>query len=318
MTEDTILITGAAGLLGSSVVRELLRQGAKRVVASDVVGDPNNVYDGLAQVDVERCDVSSFESVLRVFDKHRPNAVYHLGAMLAPACDASPLAGIQANAMGTYYILEAARLFSVRQVLFASSIGVMNASSPEQKIIDDNCCTRPTTVYGAAKLFSENLGLTYKRLHGLDFRSLRLPALIGPYARSRGFAEWFNKSIEESVNGRPYSIFVAPRTQMDIIDVRDAARAFVQLAQAPLEQIRTVNYTVLGQSPPPSAGDLAQALNTRICGANVDFKVDDQIQQLFDHSPLHDDHIARREWGWQHQIDFEPMLDDFTAQLRAG
>src|SRR5450755_2919535 len=78
--------------------------------------------------------------------------------------------------MGTYHVLEAARMFGVRQVLFASSISVMSKSSPEQKIIDDNCCTHPSTVYGAAKLFSENLGLTYKRLHGVDFRSLRPPA----------------------------------------------------------------------------------------------------------------------------------------------
>lgn len=317
MVEETVFVTGAAGLLGSGVVRELMTHGVTRIIASDVVGDPNGLYAGLASVEVERCDVANFESVLRVLDKHRPDAVYHLGAMLAPACDASPLAGIQANAMGTYHVLEAARMFGVRQMLFASSISVMSASSPEQKIIDDNCCTHPTTVYGSAKLFSENLGLTYKRLHGVDFRSLRLPAIIGPNARARGFAEWFNKAIEESVHGRPYSIFVAPHTQMDIIDVRDAARAFVQLAHAPLDQIRTVNYTVLGQAPPPSAGDLAEAINARISGARVDFKVNDRIQQLFDLSPLRDDHIARTEWGWQHQVDFEQSLDDFMTQLRS-
>jgi nucleoside-diphosphate-sugar epimerase len=73
--------------------------------------------------------------------------------------------------MGTYHVLEAARMFGVRQVLFASSISVMSKSSPEQKIIDDNCCTHPNTVYAAAKLFSENLGLIPLQLtHSRSYR----------------------------------------------------------------------------------------------------------------------------------------------------
>ena len=314
MTESTILVTGAAGLLGAAVVRHLLSQGTERVIASDVVAESPDRYDGMARVLSERCDVSNFESVLRLFDRHRPSTVFHIGAMLAPACDASPQAGIQVNALGTYHVLEAARLFGARQVIFASSISVMSATDPEQKRIDDNCCTRPSTVYGAAKLFSENLGLAYKRLHGLDFRALRLPAIIGAGARSRGYAEWFNRAIEESIHGRPYSIFVAPRTEMDIIHVRDAARAFVQLAQAPLDRIRTVTYTVLGQSPAPTAGELAQALNTRFPGARVDFKVDERVQALFDATSSTDDHLARSEWGWQHQIGFEDLLDAFVTE----
>jgi nucleoside-diphosphate-sugar epimerase len=243
--------------------------------------------------------------------------VFHLGAMLGPACDSAPQAGIQANAMGTYHILEAARIFGARQVVFASSISVMSGSFPEQQSIDDNCPSRPTTVYGAAKLFSESLGLTYKRLHGLDFRALRLPALIGPGARSQGYAEWFNKVIEESVLGRPYSIFVAPHTQMDIIHVKDAARAFLELAAAPQEQMKTVNYIVIGPTPRPSAQELVDLVRAKIPGAKLEFNVDENIQKLVDHAlrlPL-DDRYARQEWGWRHAYDLNATLDDFRANL---
>lgn len=61
-------------------------------------------------------------------EKHRPTTIYDIGAMLGR--DADPEAGIQANALGTYYILEAARLFGVQQLILASSISVLSASNP--------------------------------------------------------------------------------------------------------------------------------------------------------------------------------------------
>src|SRR5271170_6743756 len=116
----SVLVTGGTGFLGAYVVRSLLDQGEKKVVALDLFPNERNLADVLDKVEIVRGDLGKFGNVLRLFEVHKPKSVYHIGAMLAPACDADPEAGIQTNALGTYYILEAARLFGASQVVFAS------------------------------------------------------------------------------------------------------------------------------------------------------------------------------------------------------
>lgn len=314
MTEPVQIVTGAAGLIGSSLVRHLLGQGRGRVVASDVAADPASLRDVLDRVDYVRADVGSFESVLRLFSTLRPRTVFHLGAMLGPPCEAAPQAGIQTNAVGTYHLLEAARLFGVEQVIFASSISVFGGAGAGLAVVDDDGLTRPDTVYAAAKLFSENLGLAYRRQHGLDFRSLRMPAVAGPGVGHAGFINYIGRAIEAAIDGRPYTLPVAPATRVPIVTAPDMARAFAELAAAPRESIRTVNYLVLGPKPVPSAQQLVERLQARFPAARLDFRVDPKVQQLFDALPqMFDDRRARGEWGWRPQHSLEDLIDAHVA-----
>ena len=219
---------------------------------------------------------------------------------------------------GRIYILEAARLFGVRQVIFASSVSIFDAVNAKEGVIDDYSLARPEGVYNAAKLFSENLGLFYRRKYGFDYRGLRLPAIVGPGAKTRGFAEYFNKAIEESAKGSPYTICVAPHTRMPMLHVQDVARAFVDLAQAPQQQIKTVNYLVLGPLPlqSPSAQELVDAIKIRIPAAQLDFKVDEVLQKTIDvvvGQPF-DDKYARQEWTWKPRVGIEEIVDDFIRK----
>lgn len=310
----TTLVTGGTGFIGSHLVHLLLELGVPRVIAAGRSGSGASLADVGARVEIARCDLANFTDVLRLVDKTRPQTIFHIGAMLAPACDDIPEAGIRANGLGTYHVLEASRLFNVRQVVFASSMSVLSGAAASGKPIDDDATTRPNTVYAAAKLFSENLGLCYRRLHRLDYRGLRLPNVNGPGAKTHGYLEYFNKAIEESAKGRAYSIYVAPHVRIPIMHVADAARAFVELASAPFDAIRTVNYTVLGPSPPPTAQALADAVKARFPGARLDFRVDADISGLVDAAggqPF-DDHYARSEWRWEHRYDLAQIIESFA------
>jgi threonine 3-dehydrogenase len=320
MENTAVLVTGATGFLGSHLVRLVLERSEGKVIASDISSSTNNLEDVLDRITFVRSDVGNFTSVLRLVKTHKPLTIYHTGAMLAPACDDDPQAGIQANALGTFHILEAARLFGVRQVIFASSVSIFDAVNTRDKVIDDYSLARPEGVYNAAKLFSENLGLFYRRKYGFDYRGLRLPAIVGPGAKTHGFAEYFNKAIDESVKGNPYTIYVAPHTRMPILHVQDVARAFVDLVQAPREQIKTVNYLVLGPLPlqAPSAQELVDAIRVRIPAAKLDFKVDEAFQKAFEvvvGRPF-DDKYARQEWGWKPRFGMADIVDDFIRKQK--
>lgn len=314
---DVALVTGGTGFIGSHLVRLLLEPCGEKVVLTGSTGAPGSLADLRGHVTIERSDIGLFTDVLRLVEKHRPQTIFHVGAMLGPACDDDPEAGIRANALGTYHVLEAARLFGVRQVVFASSLSVFGGASSTASVVDDDATTRPNAIYSASKLFSENLGLTYRRLYGLDFRGLRLSNVNGPGARTHGYLEYFNKAIEESVAGRPYSIYVEPHVRIPILHVADAARAFYELSQAPQASIRTVNYAVLGPRPAPTAQELVDAVKQAVPGARLDFKVNPQVSRLIDAvgGLNFDDRYARSEWGWKHAFDFPQIIDSF---LKAG
>jgi nucleoside-diphosphate-sugar epimerase len=155
--------------------------------------------------------------------------------------------------------------------------------------------------------------LCHPRLYGLDFRGLRLATVLGPGAETHGYLEYLNKAIEASVTGRPYALYVAPRSRVPIIHVEDAARALIELAAAPRERIETVNYIVLGQLDTPSTQDLVDAIYAKIPDAQLSFEVDEEFQKMLDSNIIKpfDEGYARSEWGWAGRFDLPATVESF-------
>ena len=234
--------------------------------------------------------------------------------MLSVPSDADPTAAIQTNVMGTVHVLEAARLFEVPRVLFASSIATYGQDIGDE-VIDDYTLQRPQFVYGATKLFGETLGLSYRRLYGLDFRGLRYPSIVGPGVSTPGLAQYTSWAIEKSAQGEPISIWVPPRARVPVLYYKDAARATIALGKADAERIKTINYILAGVSPVASAGELADLVRTRIPGAQIDFQVDPVFEHIDKVLKPYDDRNAQQEWGWQPSYSQEEMIDDFLLEL---
>ena len=310
------LITGGAGFIGREVVRLLLEKGENRPLVVSRDPSPKRLGDLADAVDVMRGDLGNFSHVLEAVKKARPKVIYHLGATLSVPSEADPAGAMQTNAMGTFHVLEAARLFDVAQVVFASSVGTYGTDIREDTI-HDGTIQRPQFFYGMTKVFGEHMGLFYRRKHGVDFRGIRYPSIIGPGVRSPGAVQYTSWVIESCARGQPYTIWVEPETRVPVMYIKDAALATVQLAQAPRHAITTVNYLINGVTPPPSAGELADIVRSRISGARIEFKPDGNIQQLIQESlrPL-DDQRAREEWGWEPRYDLENLVDDFLQELR--
>jgi threonine 3-dehydrogenase len=312
----SIVITGGAGFVGLAVARQLLAAGETDITVFSRNPSPARLGDIAHRVKVVAGDVGVFSHVLDLVRGARPRTIYHLGAMLSLPSDADPASAIQTNAMGTFYVLEAARLSDIPQVIFSSSVGTYGKDLPDAPI-DDRTIQRPVFFYGATKAFGEHMGLFYRRKYGLDFRGIRYPSVIGPGVSTPGAVQYTSWVIEAAAAGKPFTIWVKPETRMPIMFVDEAARATIQLAEAPRDAIRTVNYVVDGVKPTPSAGELADAVRARVPDARIEFVPDPKIQPLIEEvlRPL-DDSKAREEWGWQPTHSLDRIVDDFLKALQ--
>ncbi len=309
----TTLITGGTGFIGAEVVRILLEKAEKKPVVFDINPALNRLDDIAGQTEVVRGDLSNFSHVLNLVKAVRPSTIYHLGGMLSVPSDADPPASFRTNVIGTFYLLEAARLFEVPQVIFSSTIGTYSRDIQEE-VITDYTLQRPELFYGATKVFCEHLGLFYKRKYGLDFRGVRYPSVVGPGVKTPGVVQYTSWVIEASARGKPFTIWVTPDTKIAVIYFKDAARSVVQLAEAPAQNIKMVNYLLNGPTPNPSAAELADQVRAKVPGAQIDFKPDMAIQAILPLRPL-DDSKAREEWNWSPQYDTKRMVEDFLREL---
>ena len=304
------LITGGAGFVGLAVARQLLARGEDgiAVFSRNPKGRLGDLEDRLGAI---AGDVGNFSHVLDAVKAIRPKVIYHLGAMLSVPSDADPAAAMQTNAMGTFHVLEAARLFEVERVIFSSSIGTYGHDLPDGPI-DDTTIQRPVFLYGATKVFGEHLGLFYRRKYGLDFRGIRYPSVVGPGVSSPGAVQYTSLMIERPAQGQRFAVWVTPETRVPIMHLDEAAAATIALADAPADRIETVNYLVDGMKPTPSAGEIAEAVRARIPGAEIAFEPNPKLQKAIEGlvRPL-DDSRARAEWGWAPTHDLDRIVASF-------
>jgi threonine 3-dehydrogenase len=311
------LVIGGTGFVGAHVARLLLQKGEKDIILFDINPSTKLIDDIVKEVAIVRGDLGNFSHVLNAVKGNKPKTIYHLGGMLSVPSDADPAAAFRANAMGTYHVLEAAKLFDVPQVIFTSTIATYGLDLEEGSMVDDYSLQRPQLFYGTTKVFSELMGQFYRRKYGLDFRGVRYPSIVGPGVKTPGVVQYTSWMIEESIKGKPFTVNLLPETKTPVMYFKDAALSVIKLAQAPRENIKMVNYLIVGVKPVASAQELADIVKAKVPGAKIDFKPDTELQKLLNKllHPL-DDRIAQQEWGWQPEYNQERVVDDFITEMK--
>jgi len=296
----TKLITGGTGYIGAELAHLLVSRGEK-VVLFDVAINRARIADIESKVKVVRGDLGVYSEVLNVVNDNRITEIYHLGSLLTGVSEDNPWGSFQANVVGTYNVLEAARVLGVKQVMFTSTLGTYGIGFGE--VIDDNTLQRPITMYGCGKLYGEGLGRFYHKKFGLDFRSVRFAYMVGWNVRTPN--HWAPPMIEDAIMGRPHRcIYATPETAQSFIHVKDAALACARVLEAPVERIETMNYNVTGVPRHVSAGEMAAILKKRYRGFEVTFDKDVlpgvlEQNRMYGKVTRFDDSRARAEWGWQ-------------------
>lgn len=225
-----VVVTGGTGFIGSHLVEELIRRGARVVVIDDMSsGRPGNIAAVEDRVDLVRMDLAR--------DDPRPalagaDTVFHLaGYADIPRSVKEPRLDFEKNAMATLNVLEAVREAAPgARLLFASSAAVYGVGSDRPLREDDP--SAPAAPYGVSKLAAERYVEVYARLYGLRSASLRLFPVYGPRLRAHVVYDLMRKVRDDPKELR----IEGDGTQVrDFVHVSGAVEAFLTVAErAPL------------------------------------------------------------------------------------
>jgi UDP-glucuronate 4-epimerase len=238
----TILVTGAAGFIGSHVSQHLLARG-DRVVGLD---DLNDYYDpARKEANVNEVNESASREpftfvpgdirdrglLTSLFEKHRFDAVVHLAAMAGVRASIDrPHLYFDVNLTGTLNLLEAARIGGAGNFVFASTSSVYGATE-RIPFIEDDPCDRPLAPYAASKRAGEMLGFTYHHLHRMNFTALRFFTVYGP----RGRPDMMAYKVADNITvGREVPIYNGGQMHRDWTFVGDIVQGVVAAADRPL------------------------------------------------------------------------------------
>jgi nucleoside-diphosphate-sugar epimerase len=290
----TSLITGGNGIIGSELAHLLVEAGEEVVLFSRNL-PTKRIKDIHHKVKCIQGDLGIASHIFDAVKSNKITEIYHMGAMLTFASEADPHGSFQTNMIGTINVMEAARLFGVEKIMFASSIATFGLEAGET--ITDTTIQRPVFFYGIGKLFGEGLGRYYRNKYGLDSRCIRYPAVIGPGVKTPG--HWIPPMIEDAMLDRPHESPVSEDATSWIISLKDAAKAAFMLLKASREEIKMVNYNVTGCTPAIKAKEIAAVIRRYKPEAVIRFKHDSNNPQLFKgYKGNYDDSCARKEWGW--------------------
>ena len=307
------LITGGLGFIGYHLTNLLLDQG-EEVIIFDVAASSPLFRDIQDRVTLNRGDVSNWSQVLDAVRSSEADCIVHAGAMLPPGSEQNPQAAYSINMNGTYNVLEAARMFDVKSVMFISTLATYGRDVPA--VVPNDAAQHPVNMYGVTKVCGERLGEYYHRRFGVNFRGVRLTPILGMGRRDSAQSAYIYKSGQEAAVGRPYSIYVEPDTGIALLYVKDAAWGLYDLKQAHEDKLSTRIYNLYGVTA--TGQGIRDAILKAVPDARIDFQPDAQQTQLVHNLPEKlDDTMARSDWGWAPRYSLDEAMADFVNDIRS-
>lgn len=238
MSNQAILVTGAAGFIGFHVVRRLLAEG-RDVVGLDNLNsyyDPTlkqarlNILRENPRFDFVQADLADRSSMGRLFEKNRFTVVIHLAAQAGVRYSLeNPHAYVDANLEGFVNVLEGCRHHDCKHLLFASSSSVYGANTKLPFSVQDNV-DHPISLYAASKKANELMAHAYSHLYRIPATGLRFFTVYGPWGRPDMAMFIFAKAILE---GTPIKLFNHGNMRRDFTYIDDVAAAVVRLMDRP-------------------------------------------------------------------------------------
>ncbi|MBQ9019161.1 MAG: GDP-mannose 4,6-dehydratase [Bacilli bacterium] len=280
----TILVTGAAGFIGSNLAERLCKEFKDiQVIGFDSVND----YYDVKLKEYRLNKLSTFENfkfvkgnladkelVSRIFEEYKPSVVVNLAAQAGVRYSIeNPDAYIEANLIGFYNILEACRHNPVEHLVYASSSSVYGGNTKVPFSTDDKV-DNPVSLYAATKKSNELMAHAYSKIYNIPSTGLRFFTVYGPAGRpDMAYFGFTNKLIK----GETIKIFNYGNCKRDFTYVDDIVEGILRVMQGAPEQktgedglpIPPYNVYNIGNSNPENLLDFVKILQEELVRAKV-------------------------------------------------
>jgi len=298
----TILVTGAAGFIGSALCHRLLSPGHRVVGYDDLSrGRRECLPQGVTLVEGDIRDRARFDETLSAI---RPDCVIHLAAMhFIPDCIARPHDTLDVNVEGTRRVLERCRGSAVRSFIFASSAAVY--APTEGACVEDTTPLRPMEIYGESKVAAEQLVRAFHEDTGIATSIVRVFNAVGRHETNPHVIPHIFESLRTSdviALGN-----IAPRR--DYIDTRDVAEALLSV----LDRSNGLRVLNVGTGRACSVGDIVESLRRILARPIVVVQEPSRVRETERMLLVADIKKIRRATRWSPRFHLEESLKDLVS-----
>jgi UDP-glucuronate 4-epimerase len=319
--DKTVLITGAAGFIGSAVAVRLAAMGY-RVAGCD---NFNDYYDpalkhhrveallGPAGVACEQVELSDVAQVTALFERVQPALVVHLAAQAGVRYSLkNPAVYVQANMVAFGHMLEACRQHKVEHLLYASSSSVYGANA-KTPFSESDATDEPVSLYAATKKANELMAHTYSHLYGMPITGLRFFTVYGPWGRpDMAYFSFARKMLA----GEKIPVFAEGKLYRDFTYIDDIVEGVVRLLFKPSIPEGKPPHSIfnIGNNQPVQVLDFIRTLEDAI---GVKAELDFQPMQPGDVPATHADTGKLQEWvGYKPTTTLAQGLEKFAQWYR--
>ncbi|MGC8643954.1 MAG: GDP-mannose 4,6-dehydratase [Isosphaeraceae bacterium] len=311
-----VLVTGAAGFIGSHLTERLVRDGHRvrafvRYNGRDDRGHLDDLPDEVrSEIEVHRGDLKDPEAVRKaVADRAW---VFHLGALIAiPYSYENPHDVVQTNVMGTAHVLDACRASSVLERVVLTSTSEVYGTA-EYVPIDEKHPLRGQSPYAATKIGADALGESYHRAFGLPVTILRPFNTFGPRQSARAIIP----TIISQALARPVVKLGRLDPRRDLNYVKDTVSGFVAIAACDAALGRAVN---IGRGDDISIGELVERIG-KILGRTIEVRTQSErvrpaaseVERLLAGTAL-----AQSLFGWKPLYTLDQGLEETVDWVRS-
>ncbi len=309
-----ILLTGAGGQIGHDLIGALAAD--HEVISTDLAPRPPS-HAHASGASWQGLDVTDGPATERLFEKVKPELVFHLAAILSARGEKDPKLAYDVNQTGTWNVFEACRKTAVKRLIFTSSIAVFGPppSGPLPDPTPDDVALHPTTMYGVTKVAGELLCAYYTKKFDVDCRGVRFPGLISAAMPGGGSSDYALFMYVDAVRKGGYEAFARADTRIPLMYMPDGVRALLELSMADRSTLTRSIYNIAAFSP--RADEIAKSVQRVIPEAVFSYSPDPRRQAILDSWPKAlDDAAARRDWGWKPKFDLDGMSDDLIPRVR--
>jgi UDP-glucose 4-epimerase len=313
-----VLITGGMGVIGAETSRKFVKEGHRPVVCARH-RDDRLVGDILDDIDFEAGDILDMPRLLDIIKRHRVTHIVHAAAFVGAVSAQNPALSIQVNVMGTVNVLEAARLFDIRRLVYTSAKGIYGPvlgeyGSPTYRPMPEDMPKNPQRIYDSAKLMSEQAILYYAANHDVDAAILRFATTYGPGKTARhGKMGVTSQIVENPFHGMPFHHPYGADAKDDFVYNKDSAYGIFLATVADKVPSRVYN---IGSGEPHSLGDLADVVRKKIPGADIQIGPGDNFLGMpYPPHGIYDISRARSELGFTPQYDLDRAISDYVESL---